>query len=382
MEKVPYTPKARKPRKRRKYEKLFDRCLELKRVLISSHEIANQQMIRSKTDMTYDRPEFKELVKAGKQIQNHEIRCLLGFIGFVGLNVSVLALIIAFSGNWLWALLFGVAVAVPMVLCFPQMSYERFFKEIYLPICYHCANVMDKKDDLSFELKDKKIHTPVAMGGREVTNTFHIRTGDSESVVKRLIIRDRIPTYNMYKGKLMISSKVATIFSGYSFEMNMKQRIKKDIKEEEPMAITVINNNTFYRQHGLSSEEQQDYDVIRPRFRELDKYCTMYVHKGFDFDKKKWYELEKKMMEFTRELGDFSLYIGENTVRILMNVQNNREGLEVEFFQTSLKHTSGLSYNGFFSIVKTLYVLACLERIMNAIFGKERTRQQYLALEK
>lgn len=334
-------------------------------------------MIRNKTDMMFEKKEFKELVKVGRQIQKHEIRCLLGFIGFSGFNVTTLILLIFFTDTWLWALLFGIAVAVPMVLCFPQITYQRFFKEAYLPICYHCANVIDKKEDLSFQLKDKKTYIPVTFGSQEVTNTFRIKTGDSESTVKRLIIRDRIPTYNMYRGKLMISSKIATIFSGYSFEMNMKQLIKKEDASDDEMLINVINNNTFYKKYGLSEEELKNFNKAPFKFRKLDDYCALYVNKDFVLDKEKQCELEKKIMEFTRELGHFSLYVGKNTVRILLNVQNNREGLEVEFFQTSLKHTSGLSYNGFFSIVKTLYIIACLERIMNIIFGKERQFQQF-----
>ena len=370
VEKHPYIKRKKLPKKTYE-EKLFDEAKEIKSSFLGDKRIMSLKMSIMRTTEVYNDKRFKRLVEISKTIRKSE---MLSYLMYCVTIAGALALcyVVSLLVRTQIPILFSVlAVPLAYVFCLPKVKFKTLFKEVYLPICYHCANVSDiSGNDLKFELYDKKEKwNKKAVNEKLITNKFAIKTSKHSTIVEKMVIRNYITTYKMVKGNLHVGKKLATIFSGYSFDLDYPVSVYGN--NDKTMDIAIINDGTFLGTNGISQEEIENFSTLTLRFKALKKDWKIYVRNGLNLTTSQKNEIQKKVMMISNEIGAFNAYISEGNIKMLFNVQLNKNGLKEEFFQTQLKNPESLNFNGFFSIVKTLYVLSCIDRISKIIYGRK-----------
>lgn len=368
IEKIPYLKKKKKHKKTRE-ELLYDRAKEIKKEILTDKTVLSCKMVTTRTDRVFNGKYFKELVDIAHKIRKAEILNYFLFAVFT----TIAAAVCAAGAFWIGSPLFylGVLILVPLffIMFKPRIKFRDFFQRIYLPICYYCANILDESEGLRFDITDKKRNwDKKSVNKRIITNQFSIITRNYKTVVEKMIVRNYLTTYRMKRGRIEVGKKLATIFSGYSFDMDYSEEVSSD---GNAIQLAIINENTFLGTDGLYAEDASNLNLEKILFPQLGEEWKIYVRSGLNLDKKKIREIQKKVIMINNEIGRFNAYITAEGVRMMLNVQCNRNGLQEEFFQAQLKNPESLSYNGFFSIVKTLYILACMNKLTKILFGRK-----------
>lgn len=373
IEKVPYMKKKR-IKKLSYEEKLYNEAVEAKRNILTDNKIAPEKMCNKKTSIAFNCKNFEIIKHSAKGIRQKEVLYYLLFAILLTLYTGITAFI---ASQIDIPILFVSIIPICYVLWTvftPKVRFKDFFNEIYLPICYWCANVQEVGDMLSFEIKDKKKNwDKKSANAKIVTNKFKIKTKTFITEVEKILVRNYVTTYKMKNGEMTVGKKIATIFSGYSFELQYDMLTDK--YDKDTVLLALINKNTFYGTDGLYSEDVSVLAMDKINHSLLSDDWTIYRREGFEISKKTLKEIQKKILMINNEIGAFNAYITPNGVRMMIPTQLNRDGLKEEFFQAQLKNPDSLNYNGFFSIVKTLYIVSCMHKFIKILFGIKDMRQ-------
>ncbi len=367
LEKTPYKKKVKGP-----YisyaEQLFREAKKLKDTLLANSALFSTKMVDRRIEGVFDDEVFKKICKFGSEIRKIEV---INYFCFA-VSVTSAAFLCAFGGIILKNSLFYLGV-IPLVLLFSfifrtKIPFKKFYREVYLPICYNAANVVDESEGLTFEVYDKKHNWDKRFTNKRIiTNRFKVFAKNVTTTVEKMLVRNNITTYSMNKGRVHIGKRLATIFSGYSFEMNFEN----EIGNPDDIKIAIINEDTFYGTDGLYKEDATILKLSELKRISLDKKWRIYVNEKFEFTDRDMREIRKKILLISHGLGVFNAYITGNTIRMMIGVKSNRDGFKEEKFQAQLKNPEKITYGGFYSITKTLYCIYCMKRFLKIVYGKD-----------
>lgn len=369
IETVSYMKKKRLPKKTHE-EKLYERAKEIKTGFLTDKKLAAFKMCSLRTSYIFDSEEFKELISIGAAIRKKEVLDYLCFALCTAISAGIATLISFLIGIPIFYLCVIPLVALFFIIFKPKIKFRQLFNNVYLPICYVCANIIDQSEGMEFLIEDKKQNWDRKNVNKTiVTNRFKIVTKHFKTLIEKMIARNYITTYRMRRGQIEVGKKLATIFSGYSFNLNYNE-LKGDATVDDTLQIAIINENTFVGTDGLFSDDASTLKSIPLKTSLLGDDWKIYVRDGVELSDKKIREIQKKTLMIKNEIGIFNAYLTPNTIRMMLNVQLSRNGLQEEFFQAQLKNPESLSYNGFFSIVKTLYIINCMHRLSKIIYER------------
>lgn len=367
IEKIPYLKKKKIPRKSYE-EQLYAAAEEAKERIMTDKALLGTKMVNKRTESVFNNPDFEIIKKCGEKIRHREVLYYLLFAGaFVFYSVLITLLSFAFGFPILMLSIIPVFVVCRTIIR-PKVRFKKLFNEIYLPICYVCASIRNEHDTLSFEIYDSKKNWDKKTPNKKIiTNCFKIKTKSYDTNVEKMIVRNWITTYKMKNGEITVGKKMATIFSGYSFEIKYPMLTNK--YAPDTILGAIINKNTFLGTDGIYMEDAALLKTEKIRDKFIDDNWEFYLRNGVKIESRYFKELKKKIVMIKNEIGPFNAYITPNGIRMMISVQLNRDGLKEEFFQAQLKNPESLTYNGFFSIIKTLYVVNCMNRLTKCFFG-------------
>ena len=349
-------------------EKLYNEAVEAKRRIFTDNRIISGKMCNKKTSLAFNCNDFEIIKNSAKGIRQKEVLYYLLFAVILTVYTVVTALAAVYTKiPYLFLTIIPICAVLWKVFT-PKKRFKELFNDVYLPVCYWCANVQEVADMLSFDIKDKKKNWDKKTANvKVITNKFKIKTETFLTEVEKMLVRNYVTTYKMKNGEMTVGKKMATIFSGYSFELQYDSLIS-GYKDDE-ILLALINKNTFYGTDGLYSEDSSVLSMEKINHSLLSSDWSVYRRDGFDVDKKTLKEIQKKILMINNVRGAFNAYITPNGVRMMIPTQLNRDGLKEEFFQAQLKNPESLTYNGFFSIVKTLYIVSCMNKFIKILFG-------------
>lgn len=370
---IPYMKKKRIPKKSYE-EKCYDAAAAAKKHILTDKKLFTAKMCAKRTNMVFNHPDFGVIKNAGQEIRKREVlyyflfsACLVGYAFVAGLFSYFTKVPILFL------------TVIPSFFIFkalikPKLRFKNLFTDVYLPLCYNCANIKNEKDVLNFEIDDKKQNWDnKSVNSKIITNSFRIHTKKELVNVEKMIVRNYITTYKMKNGMMTVGKKLATIFSGYSFETNMP-KVTEQFADDD-ILFAIINKNTFFGTDGLYFEDGSLLTMEKMQFHSLNDKWKIYRRTDFEISPRVLRNIEKKIMMIDNEIGAFNAYITPTGVRMMISVQLNRDGLKEEFFQAQLKNPESLTYNGFFSIVKTLYIVSCMDKLVQILFGIKKAKR-------
>ena len=360
-----YEIKKIKPKKLTKYEKLYKRAEKIKNELINE-KLLSVKMITRRTRLLYDKPMFKELIKIGNQIRVHENKLFIAMFSLSCMILFTLIMATSFLKSVLFLSLYIPLQAFLIYIFNPRIHYKDFYNKIYLPICYYSANFGYDEKAINFKIYDLKQNWDRKTANKElVTNRFKVRTLNSLSTVEKKIIRNKISTYRVKKGVLYVGQKLATIFSGYMFKMEYKNGNKE---YDDDLKIAIINKNTMYGTLGMSDDSLKKMKQVPFKLRHLNDNWLLYLKSDYNLSKKALNEIQKKTIMIENEVGIFNAYISDNEIHFMLGVQADRNGINEDFFESSIRNDNGLKFGGFISIVKTIYIINCMYKLVGIIY--------------
>lgn len=367
VEKVPYIKKKRAPYKTVS-ERLYDRAAYLRDQLIREDEIKGQKMCSVRTDFLYNHEYFKEIIEISKRIRRTELMDYLLFVIFTAVSVF-LTLTLSFLFNS--SLFFVIMIPLQILYMFvfnTKVRFKDFFNDIYMPLCYWCANIYHQDQRLSFEMSSKKKRfNRYNVNKALVTNKFSITTLFHKTVIEKMVVRSYVTTYKVKNGLIEVGKKLATIFSGYSFTLKHNTPAVKN----GDIQLAILNDNTFYGTDGISEDDTLKLKELPIMYRKkLGNEYRIYSSAELDISKREQKEIQKKMIQMDNEIGFFNMYVTGDTVQMMLSVQLNRNGLREEFFESQLRNPESLNFNSFFSIIKTLYITHHMDAISKIVFKR------------
>lgn len=367
VESIPYMKKKRIRRK--SYEEIeFERAQAAKRAIMTDKQIVANNIRIKKAKDVFDNKNFQIIKDAGANIRKRE---LVYYLYFAYVFV-IFALISGLAAFLLDLPILFLAIIPIFFICKeiikPKVRFKDLFLKIYLPVCYFCANIRNEDDTLSFDIADKyRNWDRKTANHRIITNSFKVKMKKYTANIQRMIIRDWISTYKIVDGKMEIGRKLATIFSGYSFEMKFSPL--SDKYPENDLVMAIINKNTFAGTDGLYEEDSSTLKLKRLNFRFLEDDWQVYIKEDFDIDNKTLKEIEKKIIMISNEVCPFNAYITQGAARMMLNIHSDRRGFKEEFLHAQLKNPEALTYEGFYSIIKTLCVTGYMNKLVRILFN-------------
>lgn len=367
IEDVPCMKKKRV--KKQSYEEIeYEKALTAKRSIMTNKSImANNVRIKRAEDI-FNSKDFEIIKNSSRNIRKREILYYAYFaIVLVSYALAVGLLSYALGLPILYLTIIPIFFVCHGIIR-PKIRFKDLFLKIYLPVCYFCASVKNEDDTLSFDISDKKTNwDKKSVNNKIVTNTFKIKMKDYVTNIEKMIIRNYLTTYRMINGKLEVGKKLATIFSGYSFEMKYSP-----LTEEYPqndILLAIVNDKTFVGTNGLYLEDASTLQLKPFNIRSLESEWQMYIKDGFEIDKRTVKEIEKKIIMISNEIGPFNAYITSSGVRMMVNIHTDRNGLKEDFLRAQLKNPEALNYDGFYSVIKTLCVTGYMNKLVKIFFG-------------
>ena len=360
-----YSIKKIKPKKLTKYEKLYKEAEKIKSILINE-KILSAKMITTRTQSLYNSPTFKELIKIGNRIRVHENNLFISMLVTSCVSLFILIMMSYFLKNILFLPLYIFLQAFYIYLFNPKIHYKDFYNKIYLSLCYYCANFGYDEKVIDFKIYDLKQNWDKKTANKElVTNRFKVKTLNSLSTVEKKIIRNKISTYRVKKGILYVGQKLATIFSGYMFKMEYENGTNE---YSDDLRIAIINKNTIYGTLGMSDDSLKKMKQVPFTIRHLNNNWLLYVKTDYKLSRKAFNEIQKKIMMIENEIGIFNAYISDNEIHFMLGIQADRNGINEDFFESSIRNDNGLQFGGFISIVKTIYIINCMYKLVGIMY--------------
>lgn len=380
MEHIPYT-KKKFVKFKTKEEIAYEKALAIKSHFLNARNINTIKMCEVRTHSIYDSEEFKELIRLGKLIRKYEIGNYLCYAGCLVASFLLVLFLSLFMSPWI------MCAILPMIFIYwaifkPRVKFKTLFDNVYLPICYICAGVADKSNEIKFTIdKVLKNWNKKAVNTSVVTNKFSVTGNFFKSIVRKIIVRNYLTIYGVRNGKVNVTKKLSTIFSGYSFDMTYSQhninnkhyKVKSFIEGDsrfDDLQIAIVNSNTFYGATNLYDEEIEKLKLYTPKKRLIDDDWRIYVNKDLNLPEKGLREIQKKILMINNEIGIFNAYISKEDMKMLLNIQINKDGLQESKFQTQLKKPEKLTFDAFYAIVKTLYIINCMHKLHKVFYGE------------
>ena len=367
FESVPYVKKKRI--KRKSYEEIeFAKAQAAKKAIIRDKGLKSNKARIRKSESVFNNKNFQVIKDAGTNIRRREI---LYYFYFAYVFV-IFALIIGTAAYFLNMPVLVLAIIPVFFICKniikPKVRFKDLFLQIYLPVCYFCADIKNEDKTLSFDISDKQRNWDKKTTNHKIiTNQFKVKMKKYTTNIQRMIIRNWLTTYKIVDGKIEVGKKLATIFSGYSFEMNFAPLCNKYPKNDIVMAI--INRNTFNGTDGLYEEDSSTLTLRHLNIRSLEENWSVYIKEGFEINNRSLKEIEKKIIMISNEVGPFNAYITSDAARMMINVHSDKTGFKEEFLHAQFKSPETLTYNGFYSIVKILSVTGYMNKLVRILFN-------------
>lgn len=367
LESVHYMKKKRVRKKR--YEEIeFEKAKEAKTAIMTDKTMLAYNMRIKRSEKLFNNENLKIIREAGANIRKREVLYYFYF-ACVLVAYAVFAGLLAYFLNLPILYLTIIPIFfICKVIIKPKVRFKDLFLKIYLPVCYFCANVRNEDDTLSFDIADKKRNWDRKTTNHKIiTNQFKVKMKKYTANIQRMIIRNWLTTYKMVNGKMEVGRKLTTIFSGYSFEINYTPLTEQYSKDDIVMAI--INFNTFNGTDGLYEEDSSALALKRLTIPSLKEDWCVYIREDFEIDKKALKEIEKKIVMISNEVGPFNAYITSEATRMMINIHSDKSGFREEFLQTQLKNPEALTFDGFYSIIKTLCVTGYMNKLVRILFN-------------
>lgn len=367
VEKIPYT-KKKIVREKTYEEKEYERALEAKRAIMCDRKIISENARIKRARQTFENENFKIIKEAGVNISRQETLYYLLFACVLVLYTALSALL---AYNLDMPLVYLTIIPIFFIckaLIKPRVRFNDLFIKIYLPVCYFCARVHNEEETLKFDIYDKKRNwDKKSVNNMIVTNEFKVRMKKYTADIQKMIVRNYLSTYKMVNGHFEVGKKLATVFSGYSFEINYDKLTQNYLDNEMIMAI--VNKNTFIGTDGLYHEDFSTLEMKNFYIKSLNDDWKIYLKKGFEIDKRAMKEIEKKIILIKNEVGAFNVYITPTAVRMMINIQADKNGLKEDFLQAQLQNPNPLTYEGFYAIIKTLCITEYMNKFVRLLFG-------------
>ena len=257
----------------------------------------------------------------------------------------------------LFAVLFGF-------IFYPSISFSKFYSNIFVDVCVFVAGLMEKRDALTLKTKSQDINqmnNNTWMKPKKISsNTFLIRSSGFNTSINRIVVRDTVNHFYIKDGKIHLSKKKATVFTGYSFDLSKKER-----ETDNKLRLALINKNTFFKTNAFTAEELENLDEISIKYPLLKDEWLLYVDKETKIDKKLIKYLQKQVIQLKNSIGTFNLYFFDNDIRILLSIKGNKDGVSTEYFKSSLKNPKYLTFLSFFANIKVLYIYYNIRKIID-----------------
>lgn len=368
VEKIPYIKKKRCKRKT-KEEILYDRAEALRAQIMTDKSLLSVKMIEKRTNLVYNDDRFKEIVEIGRKLRHAEKVNYLVFA--VLLVVSALGCLLFgfYSGTFIMCLGIIPLVALFYLLFESKVKFRRLFDSVFLEICYYCANLYGETDKVKFGTHNRLKNWDIKSANKKIiTNSFHIAAKNIKAKVEKMIVRNFIPTYKMKRGNIVVGKKLATIFSGYTVDLDYAPVYDHYDNDVE---FAVIHKDTLLGTDGLSDSELANLNKMESTLSELRNNWSIYLRKGRSLSSRGAFELEKKIIMMYNALGKFNIYVKNDGVRMMLSVHSNKDGLKEEAFQSQADNPNVINYDSMYFVVKTLYIVHCLKKIVTLFYGPQ-----------
>lgn len=347
------------------YKLLYNKAIKHKMRIIKNTEILEIRDLNERAKYIYGSKDFKEIINIAGKIQKYEKRCILLFIIMFSV-FSVLSIALSFIfKNILFMLLIPIYAIVFCFLFYPSINFKQFYKNTMLDICIFATGLINRRDSFSYTSKSKQIDqlrtNKWMMDKRLVSNSFKVNTDRFSSLIEKMVIRDTVDHYSIDNGKIKVSKKKATIFSGYSFSFVKNESTKS--KNDNQINVALINKNTFLKDNGISLDGLDDLIEVPLKEGMLGSDWSLFVSQKVDIDKKILTYIQKQALAIFNNIGAFNLYFFNDCIRLLYSIKSNRDGLLTDYFYSSLSNPKLLSFEGFFNNIKALYLFSSIEKM-------------------
>lgn len=367
LESVSYMKKKRIRKK--SYEEIeFEKAKKAKTTIMTDKTMLAYNMRIKRSEKLFNNENLKIIREAGANIRKREIQYYFYFACVLVAYATIAGLLAYFLNLPILYLTIIPIFFICKEIIKPKVRFKDLFLKIYLPVCYFCANVKNEDDTLSFDIADKQRNWDRKTTNHKIiTNQFKVKMKKYTANIQRMIIRNWLTTYKMVNGKIEVGRKLATIFSGYSFEINYTPLTEQYSKDDIVMAI--INFNTFNGTDGLYEEDSSALALKRLTIPSLKEDWSVYIREDFGIDKRTFKEIEKKIVMISNEVGPFNAYITSEATRMMINIHSDKSGFREEFLQTQFKNPEALTFDGFYSIIKTLCVTGYMNKLIQILFN-------------
>lgn len=345
------------------YRLLYNKAISLKMDILRNPDYLEIRNLKERANYIYNSNEFKEILKIAKSVKTQEKRSISLFISLL-LIFFGLAGIASFYFQSAFIMLSVIPISIIFsIIFYPRISFKNFYENIFVDICIFATGLVNKRKSLSYTSNSreiKKMEKGMWLFDKKlISNRFKITTDEFNSLIEKMVIRDTVEHFSIDNGKIKVTKKKATIFSGYSFELRKNNSENYDGN----VCLAFINKSTLLKTNGLTDEELSNMHQLNINNAILDSNWIVYVRNDLTVDKKLIKYIQKQVLAIENNFKTFNLYFCDNCVRLLLSIRSNREGLMTSYFDSSLSNTKQLSFMSFFSNIKALYLYSCIEKI-------------------
>lgn len=345
------------------YRRLYNEAITLKMNIIRNPDYLEIRNLKERSEAIYNSEEFQNIINIAKSVRKQEKRSSCVFCTLILMFLALIGYVAFYFKNAL-ILLSAIPISIIFAMIFaPQISFKNFYKNIFVDICVFATGLVNKRKVLGYcsvSKGIKKLNSNTwLLEKKTISNSFKINTDKFNSIIEKMVIRDNVDHYSVSNGRIKVIRKKATIFSGYSFELK-----RRGTSIDGDICIAFINNDTLFKGNGLTEDELNNMHEI-PRSSLLNEKWRIFVRNDIIVDKKLIKYIQKQVIALENNLEVFNLYFCDSCVRLLLSVKSNREGLMTSYFNSSLTDTKQLSFIGFYSNIKALYLYSCIEKIVN-----------------
>ena len=346
------------------YRRQYNEAISCKSNIFKDPDILEIRNVEDRAKYVFESKDFKKIIEIAKKIKKYEKICLSLYLFFVILfSVAIGVFSFQYSNLYLlgtiplFAVLFGF-------IFYPSISFSKFYSNIFVDVCVFVAGLMEKRDALTLKTKSQDINqmnNNTWMKPKKISsNTFLIRSSGFNTSINRIVVRDTVNHFYIKDGKIHLSKKKATVFTGYSFDLSKKER-----ETDNKLRLALINKNTFFKTNAFTAEELENLDEISIKYPLLKDEWLLYVDKETKIDKKLIKYLQKQVIQLKNSIGTFNLYFFDNDIRILLSIKGNKDGVSTEYFKSSLKNPKYLTFLSFFANIKVLYIYYNIRKIID-----------------
>lgn len=346
------------------YRLLYNKAILYKMNIFKNTDIFEIRNLHERSKFIFESDDFKQILNIANKIRSLENRSILVFnILFAIFSLITIIVSYYFKSPLIMLALIPVSIIFCIIL-YPRVSFKKFYENIMVDICVFATGLVNKRNGFEYSSNSKDIKKMKRgkwlIDKKLISNTFKIKTSDFNSLIEKIVIRDTVDHFSINNGKIKVSKKKATIFSGYAFEFssNAIENLNNDLAIAFVNKKTLINNND-----SISEDDFSGMKKLELNNQILSRDWSIYVKKDLAIDKKLISYIQKQVLAIENNIDTFNLYFFNNCIRLLLSIKSNRDGLMTNYFDTSLANSKQLSFTGFYSNIKALYLYSCIEKI-------------------